>query len=93
MAVRDIVLKSLQAIGAPKEVRFYTQVFQQQGPEKFALIVIDPRCLKNPLFEVLISDLKILSDLELTPVLLVGALDADQHQCAFSIPKALRCFG
>ncbi len=83
MAVRDIVLKSLQAIGAPKEAQFYTKIFQHQDPEKFALIVIDPRCLKNPLFEVLISDLKILSDLELTPVLLVGALDADSTSVRF----------
>lgn len=77
MAVRNTVMKSLRAIGSAKEAAYYTQVFQDQEPEKFAIIAIDPRCLKNPLFEVLISDLKILSDLNLTPILLVGALDTD----------------
>ena len=64
MAVRDTVMKSLRAISSSKEADYYTKVFQRQEPEKFAIIVIDPRCLKNPLFEVLISDLKILSDLD-----------------------------
>ena len=75
MAVRDTVMRSLMAIGSAKEAEFYTKIFQDQRPEKFALIVIDPRCLRNPLLEALISDLKILSDLSLTPILLVGAID------------------
>ena len=75
MAVRDTVMKSLMAIGSAKEAAFYANIFQEQDPEKFALIVVDPRCLRNPLLEALISDLKILSDLKLTPILLVGAND------------------
>ncbi len=75
MAVRDTVMKSLKAISADKESAFYTKLFQEQEPERFALLVIDPRCLEKPLLEALISDLKILSNLNLIPLLLVGALD------------------
>ncbi len=78
MAVRDTVMKSLMAIGSAKEAAFYANIFQEQDPEKFALIVVDPRCLRNPLLEALISDLKILSDLKLTPILLVGANDDER---------------
>ncbi len=83
MSVRDTVLKSLAAIGAQEEAVFYANLFQSQDPERFALIVLDPRCLKNPLLEALISDLRILSDLELTPVLVVGALDDDRTSVRF----------
>ena len=87
MSVRDTVMKSLTAVGAAHEAAFYAQIFQSQSPEQFALIVLDPRCLKNPLLEALISDLRILSDLELTPVLLVGALDEDRARVRFSASR------
>ena len=77
MSVRDTLMKSLAAVGRQREADFYASLFQSQAPESFALIVLDPRCLKNPLLEALVSDLRILADLELTPVLVVGALDAD----------------
>ncbi len=83
MSVRDTVLRSLSAIGRDDEAAFYANVFQSQDPERFALIVLDPRCLKNPLLEALISDLRILSDLQLTPVLVVGALDDDRTSVKF----------
>lgn len=87
MGVRETVMKSLTAVGAAHEAAFYTQIFQSQSPEQFALIVLDPRCLKNPLLEALISDLRILSDLKLTPVLLVGALDEDRTRVRFSASR------
>lgn len=71
-------MKSLMAIGSDKEADFYAKIFQSQQPERFALVVIDPRCLNKPLLDVLISNLKILSDLGLTPTLLVGALNEDR---------------
>lgn len=83
MGVRDTVLRSLSAIGGSEEAAFYANVFQSQDPERFALIVLDPRCLKNPLLEALISDLRILADLQLTPVLVVGALDDDRTSVKF----------
>ena len=81
--VRDLVIKSLSAIGAEREAKFYAELFAQQAPEKFALIVLDPRCLKNPLLEALTSNLRILSDLSLTPILLIGALDSDRTRVKF----------
>ena len=83
MSVRDTVLRSLSAIGRVDEAAFYANVFQSQDPERFALIVLDPRCLKNPLLEALIGDLRILADLQLTPVLVVGALDDDRTSVKF----------
>ena len=83
MSFRDRVLRSLSAVGAIDEARFYADLFASQDPARFALIVLDPRCLKNPLLEALISNLRILSDLDLYPVLLVGALDDDRTSVRF----------
>lgn len=81
------MLRSLAAIGATKEAKFYAELFAAQEAERFALIVIDPRCLKNPLLEVLISNLRILSVLKLSPVLLVGALDDDRTTVKFQAQR------
>ena len=80
-AIRDSVLRSLSAVGAIDEAHFYAELFSSQDAERFALIVLDPRCLKNPLLEALISNLRILFDLGLSPILLVGALDHDPTSC------------
>ena len=87
IGIRDTVLRSLSAIGATKEAQFYAELFAAQDAERFALIVIDPRCLKNPLLEALISNLRILSDLGLSPVLLVGALDDDRTSVKFQAQR------
>lgn len=83
LSIRDKVIRSLSAIGAIKDARFYAELFSSQEPEQFALIVIDPRCLKNPLLENLIGNIRILTDLGLTPTLLVGALDDDMTSIRF----------
>ncbi len=82
-SLRVTVMRSLIAIGPEQEAGFYIDIFQNLAPEKFALIVIDPRCLEKPLLDALISDLKVLSNLDLTPVLLVGALHADKTSVRF----------
>lgn len=87
MAVHDTVMKSLRAVGSSKEALFYAKLFQNQQAERFALITIDPRCLYNPLLEALTSDLKILADLELTPVLLVGDVETDAPQVNYQSQK------
>lgn len=87
VAIRETVLRSLSAVGATKEAKYYAELFAAQEAERFALIVIDPRCLKNPLLEALISNLKILSDLELSPILLVGALDDDRTSVKFQAQR------
>ncbi len=85
--IRDNVIRSLSAIGAVKDARFYAELFSSQAPEKFALIVIDPRCLKNPLLESLIGNMRILSDLGLTPTILIGSLDADPTSIRFQAQR------
>lgn len=85
--IRDAVLRSLSAVGAVREARFYADLFAAQDPAKFALIVLDPRCLKNPLLEALISNIRILSDLGLCPTLLVGALDDDRTSVKFQAQR------
>ncbi len=77
-SVRETVLRSLLAIGSRREAQFYARVFQKQEPEGFGLLVVDRRCLHKPLMESLLSNLKILSDLGLTPILLIGALQEDK---------------
>ena len=90
--IRNTVIQSLSAVGATQEAQFYAELFASQDPERFALIVLDPRCLKNPLLESLVSNLRILADLRLTPILLVGALDKDHTSVKFQsqrLTKAL----
>ncbi len=82
-SLRKTVMRSLIAIGPPHEAGFYVDLFQNLESEKFALIVIDTLCLQNPLLDALTSDLKLLSDLGLTPVLLVGAAHADKTSVRF----------
>ena len=75
MSVRETVLKSLSAVGAQHEAKFYADLFARQDAETFAMIVLDPRCLREPLLEALIAALRILSNLELSPTLVVGAME------------------
>lgn len=85
--IRQTVIRSLSAVGALQEAQFYAELFASQAPERFALIVLDPRCLKNPLLEALVSDLKILSDLGLAPVLLIGAMNSDATSNKFQTQR------
>ena len=85
--IRQAVIRSLSAVGALKEAQFYAELFASQAPERFALIVLDPRCLKNPLLEALVSDLRILSDLDLAPVLLIGAMQSDTTSNKFQTQR------
>jgi len=71
--IRETVLRSLSAVGATQEARFYAELFSAQEPERFAVIALDHRCLEEPLQEALISNLQILSNLGLIPIILVGA--------------------
>ena len=85
--IRHAVIRSLSAVGAVQEAKFYAELFAAQAPERFALIVLDPRCLKNPLIEALVSDLRILSDLELAPILLIGAMNSDATSNKFQTQR------
>lgn len=88
--IRRTVLSSLSAVGANHEAQFYADLFAKQDPERFALVVIDPRCLKDPLLETLTGNLRILSNLQLMPILLVGALDDDRTSVKFQSQRLAR---
>lgn len=92
-SIRDTVLRSLSAVGAIDEAHFYADLFSAQDAERFALIVLDPRCLKDPLLESLIGNLRILSDLGLSPILLVGALDHDRVSVKFQAQRLFKDLG
>ncbi|MGB0907202.1 MAG: hypothetical protein ACPGVT_06895 [Maricaulaceae bacterium] len=86
-SVRDTVIRSLSAVGATQEAAFYADLFAAQDPERFALIVLDPRCLRKPLLDALTNNLQILANLKLTPIILVGALHSDPTNIKFHSQK------
>lgn len=90
MSIRETVLKSLSAVGAQHEAKFYAELFAQQDAETFAMIVLDPRCLKKPLLEALIAALRILSNLQLSPTLVVGALEDGRTSAKFQAQRLAR---
>lgn len=90
MSVRETVLQSLSAVGAQHEAKYYAELFARQEAETFAMLVLDPRCLKNPLLEALIASLRILSNLELSPILLVGAMEDDRTSVKFQAQRLSR---
>jgi acetylglutamate kinase len=90
MSVRETVLQSLSAVGAQHEAKYYAELFARQDAESFALLVLDPRCLKDPLLEALTSALRILSNLQLTPTLVVGAMEDDRTSVEFQAQRLSR---
>jgi acetylglutamate kinase len=83
-------LSSLSAVGATQEARYYAELFAKDDPERFALILLDPRVLNNPLLESLTSNLQILSNLGLAPTLLIGALDDNRTSVKFQAQRLAR---
>lgn len=90
MSIRETVLQSLSAVGAQHEATFYAELFARQDAERFAMIVVDPRCLKDPLLEALIAALRILSNLKLSPTLVVGALEDGRTSAKFQAQRLSR---
>ena len=90
MSVRETVLQSLSAVGAQHEAKFYAELFARQDAETFAMIVLDPRCLKDPLLEPLIAALRILSNLQLSPILIVGAMEDARTSVKFQAQRLSR---
>lgn len=89
-AVRQTVLSSLSAVGATQEAQFYADLFAKGEPERFALILLDPRVLNNPLLEALTSNLQILSNLGLAPILLIGAMEDNRTSIKFQAQRLTR---
>ena len=87
---RDTVLASLAAIGARSDAAFYANLFSELSPERFALLVVDPRATQGPLLEAFVSNLRLLADLELTPIVVIGVLDEDHTHVRFQSQKLSR---
>jgi len=90
MNVRETVLQSLSAVGAQRDAKYYAELFSRQDAETFAMLVLDPRCLKNPLLEALTASLRILSNLQLSPILVVGALEDGRTSVKFQAQRLSR---
>lgn len=90
MNIRETVLRSLSAVGAQQDAEYYAELFSRQEAETFAMLVLDPRCLKNPLQEALVTSLRILSNLQLTPILVVGAMEDDRTSVKFQAQRLSR---
>ena len=88
--VRDTVLASLSAIGARAEAAFYAERFSALEPERFAFLVVDPRAMQGSLLEAFVSNIRLLSDLDLTPIVLLGVLDEDITHVRFQSQKLSR---
>ncbi|MEM7730936.1 MAG: hypothetical protein AAF311_17040 [Pseudomonadota bacterium] len=88
--MRQTVLSSLSAVGAVQEASFYAELFAKDDPERFALVLLDPRVLNNPLLEALTSNLQILSNLGLAPTLLIGAMDDNPTSIKFQAQRLMR---
>ncbi len=89
-SVRQTVLSFLSAVGATQESQFYAELFAKEDPERFALIMLDPRVLKKPLLEALTSNLQILFNLGLAPTLLIGAFDDNRTSIKFQAQRLTR---
>lgn len=91
MSVKDdmhqSVIKNLSAVGAIKEAQFYAHLFSEQPAERFAFMIIDARCLKNPLLDALVNNLRILASLNLTPVLLIGLFEENITEIKFQAQR------
>ena len=84
---RDTVIASLSAIGARSDANFYANLFSELAPERFALLVVDPRATQGSLLESFVSNIRILADLELTPIIVIGVLDEDHTHVRFQSQK------
>ncbi len=90
MSVRETVLQSLSAVGAQRDAQYYAELFAQQDAETFAMLVLDPRCLNNPLLEAMTSALRILSNLQLSPILVIGAMEDNPTSVKFQAQRLSR---
>ena len=84
---RDTVIASLSAIGARSDASFYANLFSELAPERFALLVVDPRATQGSLLETFVSNIRVLADLGLTPIIVIGVLDEDHTHVRFQSQK------
>jgi hypothetical protein len=92
----EIIQRFLESVGAKADVDFYLKLFRAQQKESFAILVPNAQIVKSALDPVHF-DLRILADLGLIPVVLLGLLepkDADaqaQRVSDWLLEDAVRC--
>ena len=80
----DAVLQFLASVGSSAEAEFYLRLFRSRARESFATIAVEASCLEHDADGVAV-DLRFLSELGLTPVVLLGLDDpgaASEHRHA-----------
>ena len=75
----EVAQRFLESVGQPADVQFYLRLFRAERRESFAILVVDARVVRAAL-ESLHFDLRILADLGLTPVVLLGLVDPDDAE-------------
>jgi hypothetical protein len=92
----EIIQRFLESVGAKADIDLYLKLFRAQQKESFAILVPNAQIVKSALDPVHF-DLRILADLGLIPVVLLGLLepkDADaqaQRVADWLIEDAVKC--
>lgn len=73
-ATRELLLRFVDAIGRPDEARRYVEFFRSERPESFAIIHVADAVMRHAA-DHLITELRFLARLGLTPVVTFGAVD------------------
>lgn len=68
MRPKEIVHRFLASMGRPEATEQYLRLYQAEEPERFALVIITARALRDS-SNAVVADLVFLRELELTPVL------------------------
>jgi GNAT superfamily N-acetyltransferase len=79
--VSSAVLRFLETTGRRGEAAFYLRLFQAEAKERFATIAVNAQVAKVAL-DAVIVDLRFLAELGLTPVVVLGLVEAgeaDEH--------------
>jgi acetylglutamate kinase len=75
----EVVRRFLQSVGQPADIDFYLGLFRAQKRESFAILVVDARVVRAAL-DSLHFDLRLLTGLGLTPVVLLGLIEPDDAE-------------
>jgi len=75
----EVVRRFLESVGQKADVDFYLGLFRAQKRESFAILVVDAKVVRAAL-DSLHFDLRILTDLGLTPVVLLGLVEPDDAE-------------
>lgn len=75
----EVVRRFLESFGQPADIDFYLGLFRAQKRESFAILVVDAKVVRAAL-DSLHFDLRLLTGLGLTPVVLLGLVEPDDAE-------------